>query len=242
MIVRSGSSRRHGMGAPYWDLPGAAQRGYLGLPGGFNPLQQVAAANNAPAPSLALLTSVNRMRNVGGPSVGNLPVPRAAVNFRRVSPRGASGPILTGGTVVRGGMRGFRGLGDCLNAMQSEGVCPDGSPYLGTLDSGGAAPVLLPPPPTPPVVLQYPIGTSTAAAPSPLSSLFASVLPASFTTLQEAIAQPGQVVKTPTALITGAGGSTIPGLTTSSLGASSLSGLLLPIILIGGAVLLFSKK
>lgn len=31
------------------------------------------------------------------------------------------------------------GLGDCLIGAQSEGVCPDGSPYLGTLDSGGAA-------------------------------------------------------------------------------------------------------
>lgn len=31
------------------------------------------------------------------------------------------------------------GLGDCLIAAQSEGVCPDGSDYLGTLDSGGAA-------------------------------------------------------------------------------------------------------
>ena len=31
------------------------------------------------------------------------------------------------------------GLGDCLIADQSMGVCPDGSPYLGTLDSGGAA-------------------------------------------------------------------------------------------------------
>ena len=31
------------------------------------------------------------------------------------------------------------GIGDCLIADQSMGVCPDGSPYLGTLDSGGAA-------------------------------------------------------------------------------------------------------
>lgn len=31
------------------------------------------------------------------------------------------------------------GIGDCLIASQSMGVCPDGSDYLGTLDSGGAA-------------------------------------------------------------------------------------------------------
>lgn len=31
-------------------------------------------------------------------------------------------------------------MGDCLIAAQSEGICPDGSDYLGTLDSGGAAP------------------------------------------------------------------------------------------------------
>jgi hypothetical protein len=31
------------------------------------------------------------------------------------------------------------GIGDCLIADQVEGLCPDGSPYLGTLDSGGTA-------------------------------------------------------------------------------------------------------
>ncbi len=31
------------------------------------------------------------------------------------------------------------GIGDCLIAAQVEGVCPDGSDYLGTLDNGGAA-------------------------------------------------------------------------------------------------------
>ena len=30
-------------------------------------------------------------------------------------------------------------MGDCLIADQSMGICPDGSDYLGTLDSGGAA-------------------------------------------------------------------------------------------------------
>lgn len=30
-------------------------------------------------------------------------------------------------------------VGDCLIADQSMGLCPDGSPYFGTLDSGGAA-------------------------------------------------------------------------------------------------------
>lgn len=30
-------------------------------------------------------------------------------------------------------------VGDCLISAQSEGVCPDGSDYLGTLDNGGAA-------------------------------------------------------------------------------------------------------
>lgn len=33
-----------------------------------------------------------------------------------------------------------RGMGDCLITAQSEGLCPDGTPYLGTLDNGGAAP------------------------------------------------------------------------------------------------------
>jgi hypothetical protein len=38
-----------------------------------------------------------------------------------------------------------RGVGDCLIASQTEGICPDGSPYMGTLDSGGAAPTPKPP-------------------------------------------------------------------------------------------------
>jgi len=36
------------------------------------------------------------------------------------------------------GIEGLRGLGDCLIGQQSQGLCPDGSDYLGTLDSGGA--------------------------------------------------------------------------------------------------------
>lgn len=38
------------------------------------------------------------------------------------------------------GLRGLRGLGDCLaGAVDSGGNCPDGSSYTGILDSGGAA-------------------------------------------------------------------------------------------------------
>ena len=36
---------------------------------------------------------------------------------------------------------GVRGLGDCLNAqVDAGGMCPDGTPYTGMLDMGGAAP------------------------------------------------------------------------------------------------------
>ena len=38
-----------------------------------------------------------------------------------------------------GGVRGLMGLGDCMIADQVMGICPDGSDYLGTMDSGGAA-------------------------------------------------------------------------------------------------------
>ena len=214
MIVRSGTHRRRGMGVPYWDLPAANRIGYWSLPGGIMPTAAVAAAN-------------------GGPPIA---VPMAAP-ARRIPPRrAASGPILTGGAVVRRGLRGYvrRGLGDC-GAPGPDGItCPDGSEFSGEL--GGFAQIYAP--------SSTPVAAPPAPAPSsnPLTSLFASILPASFTTLQEAIAQPGQVVKTPTTLITGSGTNiaSIPGL--STLGSSSLSGLLIPALLIGGAVLLFSSS
>lgn len=134
-----------------------------------------------------------------------------------------------------------RGLGDCMSP-DSSGLCSDGSVYTGDMALSSL-----------PLSLQ-PISASLPAPASPSSSgsltnLAASILPASFTTLQEAIAQPGQVVKTPTALITGAGGAS-SGLNIGTLGSSGLSvsslggltGLLIPALLIGGAILLFSKK
>jgi hypothetical protein len=128
-----------------------------------------------------------------------------------------------------------RGLGDCLSAAQSEGICPDGSSYLGTLDSGGAA--------SGGGTLSFPWFTGSAPstpAPTPPSSnqsFWASIIPASFTTLQEAINQPGQVVKTPTTLIAGAGANvaSVPGFS-----STSNSGLLILGALAIGAVALFS--
>lgn len=142
MIVRSGSTRLRGMGVPYWDLPAANRIGYWANPGGFKPLQVVAAENQAAPPSEALLTAVNKLRHVGGPHVGDLPIPRTA--SAPVNRRGSSSNYgLFRNPVARPsrGMRGFRGLGDCLNAaVDSMGMCPDGSSYTGALDSGGAAP------------------------------------------------------------------------------------------------------
>jgi len=51
-----------------------------------------------------------------------------------------------------------RGMGDCLNSQVNMGMCPDGSAYTGTLDTGGAAP-------TQP--LAFPYVTTPAPAPAP---------------------------------------------------------------------------
>jgi hypothetical protein len=79
------------------------------------------------------------------------------------------------------------------------------------------------------------IVTQPASSGGPsVTSLIAGMIPAGFTTLQEAIAQPGQVVKTPSTLITGANTNlaTIPGLSTVSG-----SGLMIGALVIGGLVL-----
>jgi hypothetical protein len=94
---------------------------------------------------------------------------------------------------------------------------------------GGFAPIYTP------TVSNTGIVTQPASSGGPsVTSLIAGMIPAGFTTLQEAIAQPGQVVKTPSTLITGANTNlaTIPGLSTVSG-----SGLMIGALVIGGLVL-----
>lgn len=250
MIVRSGSTRARGMGRPYWEVPG-----------GFMPIETLARENNAARPSEALIAKVqaDRMRQITGGAVQNyqgaglratdLPTVRWMAGARPASkpaarPAAARTPVPGRAFNPPAVRRGMRGLGDCLIAAQSEGYCPDGSEYMGTLDSGGAAPsggggFSFP------WFTSKPAPAAPAAAPSSGSSdwakLAASVLPASFTVLQEAIAQPGQVVKTPTTLVTGSGANvaSIPGLSTASN-----SGLLIigAVVVVGGLLIFGSKK
>lgn len=225
------------------------------------PIETVARENNAARPSEALIAKVqaDRMRQITGGAIQNyqgaglratdLPTVRWMAGARPPAPAPvrrapARTPVPARPTNLPAVRRGMRGLGDCLISAQSEGMCPDGSEYMGTLDSGGAA--------SGGGGLSFPWFTGTpgpapTAAPSSSGSsdwakLAASVLPASFTTLQEAIAQPGQVVKTPTTLITGSGANiaNIPGLST----VSSNTGLLMvgAVVVIGGLLIFGGKK
>lgn len=63
------------------------------------------------------------------------------------------------------------GMGDCLIAAQSEGICPDGSDYLGTLDSGGAAPDTSTIPNYAQEAVNYGLSTPTPVTPAPYTSL-----------------------------------------------------------------------
>ena len=67
-------------------------------------------------------------------------------------------------------------MGDCLIAAQSMGICPDGSDYLGTLDSGGAAIDLS----TLPNYAQQAADAGLGVPPPPLASSLPLSLPAQF--------------------------------------------------------------
>lgn len=142
-----------GLGRPYWELPG-----------GFMPLEEVARANNAPAPSEAMLraSDAERMRQITGGAIQNYtgaafrsmlpefqprpapsqPAPLHEPMAVRVvrTPSGLPGPQVSQATRSYRAGRSLHGLAECYISQQSQGVCPDGSMYGGTWDSGGAAP------------------------------------------------------------------------------------------------------
>ena len=142
----------------------------------------------------------------------------------------------------RGPVRRRTGLGDCID----DGTCWDATPVDPT---AGQSPSWTPPAwitqlqTTPPFAVSGG-GTPGVSPPSSTdwTSIMKAILPGSFTTLQEAIAQPGQVIRGANGQIitgpnpTGAPLNLLGGI--SSMGSSSL-------LLIGGlvigAVLLFSR-
>jgi hypothetical protein len=167
-----------GLGRPYWELPG-----------GFVPLEEVARANNAPAPSEALLraTDAERMRQITGGAVQNYqgaafrsmlpefqprPTPSQpsrqpqpiAVRIVR-TPSGRPGAVSPAVQAYRAG-KGVKGLGDVL--------CPDGTnqPTINDcLDHGYVDPGIVP--------TSTPTPTSTSTASQILTAVNNALQPGS---------------------------------------------------------------